>query len=586
MEEEKIKIGIQELIYNENYNIPENFFLVNSFHNGGKPMLFENPLKIISGERGESLETALVEIEKWRRSGHYIICIINYEALQNHENLDLLSCEPIYYFAIFNNFRLIDINKIKISNNVNIFNINTNISYRSYYNNFNIIKNKIISGLLYQINYTFKLNFETTNDGLDLYFFLRDIFPTDYSCYFKINNNYEILSFSPELFFKLNNSEITVKPMKGTGIKSDIKSLKSEKIKAENYMIVDLLRNDLGKISEHGSVKVKNILKEELYDKLVQLTSEVSSNLKYNTTIYDIIKSIFPSGSITGAPKLEAMKWIDKLENDKRGIYTGTIGLIKPDSDSVFSVSIRTIVKKHQKCTLGIGGGIVYDSEPRSEWNEALLKGSFIFKGMNIEIFESILLKNNTYYFKKEHIERMEKTSNILFGNFSKLAVLKTLDGIISPGRFKVKIYINKEMDIRFEKTEIYNKKRDGFINIGSTKLKSNNPLISFKTTYREMYDLEFKKKLDVISDTIFLNEDNLVIEGCISNIFIFKNGRYITPPIDLGLLPGVYRNKLLEKFPNHFIEEKITIEDLYVSDKIFICNSIKGIIKVKLYDK
>lgn len=269
------------------------------------------------------------------------------------------------------------------SNGVNIKNIKANVTQRDYCQNIEKIKQYLEQGLTYQVNYTFKLKFDFSGDIFNLYQRLKRKQPTAYSAFINTGKN-SFLSLSPELFFRKYRNNIYVRPMKGTitrGLdkihdKKNISEFKKcTKTKAENLMIVDLLRNDLGKIAKR--VRTTKLFSVEKYNTLCQMTSTIKASLNPQVTTKDIIAALFPSGSVTGAPKIKTMQLIAGLEKEPRGIYTGAIGYIAPNRDMCFNVAIRTLVLSKGKGELGIGGGIVYDSHDNHEYQEALLKAKF-----------------------------------------------------------------------------------------------------------------------------------------------------------------------------------------------------------------
>ena len=270
-----------------------------------------------------------------------------------------------------------------------------------YHKNINKIRESIKKGDIYQANYTMKYHFDFSGSPLGLYNDLKKNQSAAYNVFAEFDD-YHILSISPELFFRKKGNKITVKPMKGTvnrgkNIYEDrVKSRflqADEKNRSENVMIVDLLRNDIGKISETGSVRVKKLYEIEKYNTLFQMTSTIESRLLKNISIRQLIQSIFPSGSVTGAPKIRSMEIINELENDERKIYTGAIGFFEPSGDAVFNVAIRTVLLRGNRGVMGIGGAIVYDSNPEDEFQECLLKGNFLLQHPpgDFQLIETIL---------------------------------------------------------------------------------------------------------------------------------------------------------------------------------------------------
>ena len=260
------------------------------------------------------------------------------------------------------------------------------IDYKKYDKKINEIKNELYNGNAYQINYSIKKIYKCFNNGFNTYLSLRELVKPPYGFYIKFNN-YEILSFSPELFFKTKNNTIYSYPMKGTRGRNSNKKIdyklklelkNSSKDKAEHLMIVDLLRNDIGKISKFGKVKVNDMFKIKSFKTVHQMISCVQGELKNNINESDILNALFPGGSITGAPKESAMKIIDKLENYSRDLYTGSIGYINQKGDLKFNIAIRTMTIKNKKGSYPVGGGIVWDSKSKDEWKETKTKSEIL----------------------------------------------------------------------------------------------------------------------------------------------------------------------------------------------------------------
>lgn len=349
-----------------------------------RDLIFENPIEIIEAFDKESFFEAFSRIEILRkRPNCYLLGYIRYEAKEIFLGKEIISDFPLLYFELYKEAR----QKEKETNKSINLSTHKLISYQTYESNINRIKEEIACGNTYQVNYTYDWKIQTPTEGFDLY---NSILPnqiTPYNSYIK-NKYEEILCFSPELFFELEGNKIRTKPMKGTVKRgadekedlANIEFLKNDiKNRAENVMIVDLLRNDLGKIAKTGSVKVDKLFEVETHKTVHQMTSEVSAELEDNVTLYEIFNAIYPCGSITGAPKINTMKIIDELEQGKRDVYCGAIGLITPEK-TIFSVPIRTLQRKNDQdfFTCRVGGAIVWDSTPEDEWEETLTKIKFL----------------------------------------------------------------------------------------------------------------------------------------------------------------------------------------------------------------
>lgn len=351
---------------------------------------FENPIEIIEAFDNESFKRAFSQIEILRkRPNHFLLGYIRYEAKDVFLGKEIKSDLPLLYFEVYKNAQ---IQRCKDSKKNFVLKPEPDICYKTYEHALKQIKEEISEGNTYQVNYTYDYKIETEMDGFDLYNAILPNQKTPYNAYIK-NRYEEILSFSPELFFDLEGNKIRTKPMKGT-IKrgknekednTNIKFLKNDtKNRSENVMIVDLLRNDLGKIAKTGTVKVDKLFEVETHKTVHQMTSEISAELENDITLYKIFNAIYPCGSVTGVPKINTMEIIEKIEVGKRGVYCGAIGLITPEK-TVFSVPIRTLQGVNGTYTCRVGGAIVWDSTPEDEWEETLTKIRFLeLNGINV----------------------------------------------------------------------------------------------------------------------------------------------------------------------------------------------------------
>lgn len=480
------------------------------------------------------------------------------------------------------------------------------------------VRDYIGAGDTYQVNYTMKLLFDFHGSVEGLYRRLRRNQSVGYGAFIKSGGE-SILSFSPELFFRKSNSEITVRPMKGTVTRGNnlaqerafAEFLESDpKNRAENVMIVDLLRNDLARLlygEKDTAVTTKSLFDVESYESLLQMTSTVKGRIidkkLPELTISRLIQSLFPCGSVTGAPKIRTMQIIDELEKESRGVYTGTIGFMAPDGEAVFNVPIRTVHLKEEKGEMGIGAGITYGSVGEEEWDESLLKGRFLTHAQEkFQIFETMLWQQeSSYYLLEMHLERLSRAAD--FFKFSyhddsiRSQLVKEAGGFADPC-MRVRLVLEKDGRAEVEAVacdppayvslpepgELDQRKICGKVNVSIEKSPQLDPFLLHKTTKRAIYNSEHKKAVDRgCIDTIFINESGEVTEGCISNVIVFKEGRYITPPLDCGLLPGVMRQALLESMVGLVVEEVVTREDLYSADAVFICNSVRGVVHVAL---
>lgn len=350
-----------------------------------KSFLFQNPEFIISCFDLANFKSIFKDIEDALSEGYYLAGFIAYEAGYCFEEKLFQSKQydfPLIYLGAYKHRQ-----ENKVTRTVadyRLQNLRLNITQKQYASNINTIRDYIAQGDVYQITYCLKLLFEFYGDAFSLYNQLLKEQPVPYPAYIQ-TDQFAILSLSPELFIKKNFTHLVTKPMKGTWPRGNhlfsdlIAPLRlkfDRKNRAENVMIADLLRNDLGRLGEN--IKAPTLFEVARYKTLCQMTSTVTAKVKQDISIYDLFSAVFPSGSVTGAPKIRAMQIISGLEQDQRKIYTGAIGYITPEKEMFFNIPIRTLLIKGNQGEMGIGGGIVWDSTPQGEWDEGLLKAKFL----------------------------------------------------------------------------------------------------------------------------------------------------------------------------------------------------------------
>ena len=350
----------------------------------------------------------------------------------------------------------------------------------------------------------------------------------------------------------------------------------------------------MGRISEFGSVRLRKLFSIEKYETLLQMTSEVESLLRENISLGDIIKNIFPCGSVTGAPKISTMKIINELEKEERGVYTGAVGLIH-EGKEIFNVAIRTIYLEKEKENklkgeIGIGSGIVWDSNPEKEYEEVLLKSNFLLKPFPyFELFETLKFSNGEFERLNLHLKRLEDSASYFLFKYDKELIIQSLNEELlkydSAKAYRAKLLLNKWGKVKVEVSGFPVSPEEIKIIISDKIISTENRFQYFKTTNRELYNSEHKKYSEKgFFDVIFINEKNQVSEGATTNIFINKMGLLYTPPVASGILPGVFRKSWLQKNIN-IKEEVLYKDDLLIADEILLTNSLRGIVKVdKLY--
>ena len=442
----------------------------------------------------------------------------------------------------------------------------------------------ISAGDCYQVNLTFPLQFDWFGSPLALYAQLRQRQPVRYGG-FVGDACQGIVSLSPELFLERRGDQLTTRPMKGTAPRSAPADVlrESAKDRAENLMIVDLLRNDLGRVAEPGSVVVDRLFDIEDYPTVWQMVSEVSARVG-RTRFGDILSALFPCGSITGAPKIRAMQIIGALEKSRRGLYTGALGWLGPDGDFRLNVAIRTLeLQAGGRGRLGIGSGIVADSQPAAEWAECQLKASFLRDlDPGLRLIETLRCEAGVYPRLAGHLERLQRSAAWLGFTCDRAAVEQQLATAPSEGNWRVRLTLAKHGEVAMTVFPLPDEPSGRrYAALATEQIDAANPLRRHKTTDRALYDAALQGLVDAPSlfDVVFLNERGEVAEGARSNVFVERDGLLLTPPVTSGALPGVLRAELLAA--GRAQEKVLWPADL--ADGFWLGNALRGLVWVSL---
>jgi aminodeoxychorismate synthase, component I, bacterial clade len=580
-----------------------------------RSFLFFDPLQTIAAKALDDLPGLFRHIEQALADGYYAAGFLSYECGYHFERFkDIALAEqslPLAWFGIYRKPLIFDHKTGLFEGRSLLFadepaketpstftdSVALAISKDDYRAKIERIKDYIAAGETYQVNFTDRVSI-AAEIGADVAFTtLLQQQPVAYSALLNVEGH-QILSLSPELFFKIEDGKITTRPMKGTmprGLDTAedaqvaVRLQNDEKNCCEHLMIVDLLRNDLGRICKMGSVQVEDIFSVETYRTLLQMTSTVSGTLRAGLTWYDIFKAIYPSGSITGAPKIRTMEIIHGLEAGPRGIYTGSIGYMAPGGDAAFNVAIRTLDLHDGVAQMGVGGGIVADSDAKEEYRECLLKARFLARPhRDFQLIETMLW-DGEFRLLSMHLDRMESSAAYFGFAFDRLVIKARLiaeSSLFEPGeRYRVRLLLDEsgELTVTHAKHIANPAAQNGQIRLSTERTSSKDFFLRHKTTHREFYESQFAMcREDGFDEVIFLNERGEVTEGSISNIFIRRAGELLTPPLSAGVLPGIFRGYLLETDATAK-EQTLMVEDLESADAIYLCNSLRGMREVRL---
>ncbi|WP_412480836.1 aminodeoxychorismate synthase component I [Azonexus sp. IMCC34839] len=463
-----------------------------------------------------------------------------------------------------------------------VLNVQPAIDEKTYTSAVHRIQSLISAGDCYQVNDTFPLTFDWFGSPLALYARLRRRQPVRYGG-FVGDTAQGIVSLSPELFLEKRGDKLTTRPMKGTAPRTAAPETLRDSVKdrAENLMIVDLLRNDLGRVAENGSVRVERLFEIEDYPTVWQMVSEVSAAVP-GRSLADILRALFPCGSITGAPKIRAMQIAGELESEPRGLYTGALGWLAPNGDFRLNVAIRTLqLAANYRGSLGVGSGIVADSRADAEWRECLLKARFLTDcDPGIQLIETMRLEVGGLHRRERHLARLANSAGALGFPVAWEKLEAALGALPSSGKWRVRLTLNKTGIFEAKPFALTDEPAGPrFARLADTAIDSRYPLRRHKTTDRAVYDAALVEVMadPTLFDVVFLNERGEVAEGARSNVFVERDGVLLTPPLASGALPGILREELLAT--GRAREAILLPVDL--ADGFWLGNSLRGLIRV-----
>jgi para-aminobenzoate synthetase / 4-amino-4-deoxychorismate lyase len=456
------------------------------------------------------------------------------------------------------------------------------------------IRADIRDGRFYQVNYTTRLRAQFTGDVLGFYRALQASQPGGYQVYIE-TDAFQLLSVSPELFFSLRDGLVTTQPMKGTAPRGDNATedielaealTHSQKERAENLMIVDLLRNDLSRIALPGSVEVPHLFSLHALPSVWQMTSTVRARLRPGLSLVDVFAALFPCGSVTGAPKVEAMRAIAALETSPRGVYCGAIGVVAPGGVACFNVGIRSIWLQRDKtgsvaATCGVGSGITYDSTVAGEAAEVVYKARFVQRASkSFALFETIRLEEGRYSLLARHLARMENSARHFRFGFDANGAREALSQFASAnaaGLWRVRLQSAADGELTVEAKLLDAVPARPTFMVAVAAVSSADEFLQHKTTRREVYDQHAPAA--GVWDTLLWNERGELTEFIRANVVLDIDGERLTPPIASGLLNGTLRQQLLDE--GRIREAVLTKRDLARASAVWWVNGLRGEVAV-----
>ena len=558
---------------------------------------FTSPCQILTTRRIDEVLPLIRQIEKATRQGLFAAGFISYEAAPAFDPLLSVRDDgefPLLWFGLFEQVKEIALPSVTSEKEGESFSWQPSVTPEEYKHCLDQIREFVAAGDTYQVNFTYRLRTKTKVNPWDIFLRIAGDDEAPLAAFIE-TPDWAVCSASPELFFKRNGDEIESRPMKGTAsrglwfehdLKKRITLQESEKEQAENVMIVDMVRNDLGKIAVCGSVQVASLFETEKYPSVWQMTSTVRAQTEKSWG--QILQAIFPAASITGAPKRRTMEIIANLEAVPRRIYCGTIGFLSPDGGAQFNVAIRTVLidKKSNSAEYGVGGGIVWDSQPDKEYEECLTKTKVLkSSARDFDLLETMLWTPVAGYLLLEYHLRRLTCSAQYFGFAEDIhqirAKLKNIAEKLSPGPHKIRLLVARQGGVQCEAIPT---KADSLvfkdIVLAANPVNADNVFLYHKTTCRNVYEDALGMHPEE-RDVLLFNDDGQITESTVANVAAEIDGILCTPPVYCGLLPGTQRACLLDC--GKLQERPISVEEILGSPQVFLLNSVRGMHKVNV---
>ena len=580
-------------------------------HGASPARLYESPREVVVARRVDEVLPALERIAALRGEGAQLAGYLAYEAgLALEPKLTDLTAPrsgaagPLVWFGAFDSYRELAAEDVPAwlaehaSGPAQVGPLDPQLSARGYGAAFTALQERIAAGDIYQANLTFALAGSYRGDPLALYAAARPAAGAGYGGVL-FDGTHWLLSFSPELFFAERDGAAMGKPMKGTrsrgrdaaedaALKAELEA--SEKDRAENLMIVDLLRNDLSRVAVPGSVKVENAFAVETYPTVHQMVTTVHAQLATGISAVDMLRALFPCGSITGAPKIRAMELIDATERDARGPYCGAIGRIDASGAAAFNVAIRTLrltPQENQRGTavLGVGSAIVADSEVLTEWRECLVKGGFVrLAAGGADLIETMRFTPDEGIALLElHLERIKTSASELGFAFDRHAVRNAIQALCfeADAPAKLRLLVSRGGAYCLELSELPLPFSEPVpCAVLPLPVDASDWRLRHKSTDRHFYEAALAAAQGAgAQEALLVRDDGLLTEGCFTSLFVERGGRLLTPPASLGLLPGVLRRSLIEA--GRAVEAELTLDDL--EHGFLLGNALRGLFAGRL---
>ena len=558
----------------------------------GVRQIFTDAIKELKTKNIKEVKHLLAEVEAYQNKGYYAVGYVSYEAAPAFETKFQVIDGPLMseYLLYFTIHETVQTEPIPLTYKPTDLPKSWQelTSAEEYKAAIEQIHHHIRQGDTYQVNYTVQLQQNLTADPFAIYNRLVVEQNAHYNAFIQ-HDDVTIISISPELFFKKDGDRLTTRPMKGTtnrGLttETDLKQAQwlaqDQKNRSENMMIVDLLRNDMNRISKIGSENVKRLCQVEQYSTVWQMTSTIETQLLPNSSLSDVFQALFPCGSITGAPKIATMEIINKVEKQPRGVYCGAIGILVPQGPSIFNVAIRTLQMEGTKAVYGVGGGITWDSKWEAEYEETKQKAAVLYRqNPRFDLISTGRVHQGKLLFLEEHMKRLQESSRYFDYPFNKEKVKKQVEDLCQSLDFdtdyRLKMSLAKDGELTFEHNQLTGL-ADDFCQarLVEQTYPLDSPYTYFKTSYRPHISLGPHEQ-------IYYNQKKELLETSIGNLVLKIEDQLYTPPIRLGLLNGIYRQNLIAN--NQVTERVLTLDNLKQAQAIYGCNAVRGLYELKV---
>ncbi len=564
--------------------------------------VFEFPFDVWVAHRLDEVMPLLDRVSKVAGQGYHVLGFLAYEAAGAFDSQAITHVHdafPLACFAVYGppSASLESPPPLPVNEGTGPASWQLDKTPEAYERDIDAIRKAISRGEAYQINHTLRAHAHLGASSLPVYERLLRAQRADYGVWMDCGA-WHILSLSPELFFRVDGRKITTRPMKGTSPRGSDEVVDrrlrealqhSAKNRAENLMIVDLLRNDLSRICQTGSVQVHDLFLVETYPTLFQMTSRVTGHLKEGISLSSIFQALFPSGSITGAPKLKAMEWIRRLENTPRGPYCGAFGWVKPGGDAIFNVGIRTLKYEPDSGNLvcGLGGGITWDSKGDEEYLEIQTKARFLqHDTKEFDLLETMKLENGEFWLEDYHLKRLQNSARQLGFPVPEIpeiqAVMHEYADQFKQGRYRVRLRYSRGGTTHMEGRPLeVSPAHPVKVVKASFGIPGNLPLLNHKTTLRDWYERAVRQSSADAFDVLLWNTDGELTEFTRGNLVVETPEGRFTPPVQSGLLPGTYRQYLLDQ--REIQERSLRASDLEKASALWFINSVRGWVRVIL---